>query len=71
LSLTGPVLVLAVADIQATCNFYSRVSGMEIVRFEGRSGTTHRGHQGNSVILPARPDINLIELSGISESDPE
>ncbi len=30
-------LVLTVADLEATCDFYSSVLGMEIVRFEGRA----------------------------------
>ena len=30
-------LVLTVADTEATCDFYSRVLGMEVVRFEGRT----------------------------------
>lgn len=33
-------LVLTVADIQATCDFYSSVLGCQIVRFSGADGAT-------------------------------
>src|ERR1700740_2551298 len=38
-------LVLTVADIERTCEFYTRVLGMEVVRFGGGRTALRFGHQ--------------------------
>ncbi|MBD2069610.1 VOC family protein [Leptolyngbya sp. FACHB-671] len=38
-------LVLMVADLQATCDFYARVLGMEVVMFGDRRYALHFGQQ--------------------------
>ncbi|NJL37320.1 MAG: VOC family protein [Leptolyngbyaceae cyanobacterium RM2_2_4] len=38
-------LVLTVTDIQATCDFYTQVLGMEVVRFGDRRYALHFGQQ--------------------------
>ncbi|MEO0647866.1 MAG: VOC family protein [Cyanobacteria bacterium J06650_10] len=48
-------LVLTVADIEATCRFYSQVLGCEIIRFCGDSGDSRRalriGHSAQKINL--------------------
>ena len=50
-------LVLTVADIERTCEFYTRVLGMEVVRFgEGRTALRF-GQQKMNPILPTTSPV--------------
>lgn len=71
-------LVLTVRDVAATCDFYSRVLGMEVVTFgEGRTALNFGAqkinlHQAGREIAPhaASPTPGSADLCLITEAEP-
>jgi catechol 2,3-dioxygenase-like lactoylglutathione lyase family enzyme len=63
-------VVLTVTDIEGTCDFYSRVLGMEVVTFDNGRRTLRFGkqkinlHRADSLIAPhaARPTAGAADL---------
>ncbi len=69
-------LVLTVRDVAATCDFYSRVLGMEVRTFEGARRALHFGvqkinlHPLRAVLKPkaARPTPGSADLCFLTET---
>ena len=69
-------LVLTVVDIEATCNFYSRVLGMDVISFgEGRKALRFGQqkfnlHQAGKEFSPKadKPTVGAIDLCLISDT---